>query len=111
MTSHFSRREFLQTSATAAGALVASNAILLESDRAMASTAPVPPSDRLRFASIGVGMQGSPLLDTAVALSTSGRLTAVCADTRDYIQTDRAGRRLGKRALPVPATTAQPSDR
>ena len=68
MNPRFSRREFLQNSATAAGALMASNAVFLEGDPAMASTAPVPPSDRLRLAIIGVGMQGSPLLDTAVHL-------------------------------------------
>jgi serine/threonine protein phosphatase 1 len=31
------------------------------------------------------------LLDTAAALGLNGRLTAVCADNRDVIQTDRAG--------------------
>jgi hypothetical protein len=46
------------------------------------------------------------LLDTAVALSTSGRLTAVCAETRDYIQTDRAGRKFGKRVLRAVAAAA-----
>jgi predicted dehydrogenase len=68
MTSRFSRREFLQSSATAAGALVASNAIFLEPDPAMASMAPVPASDRVRFGMIGVGMQGSALLDTSYHL-------------------------------------------
>jgi predicted dehydrogenase len=68
MTSRFSRREFLQSSATAAGALVASNSIFLEPDPAMASMAPVPASDRVRFGMIGVGMQGSALLDTSYHL-------------------------------------------
>lgn len=65
MASRFSRREFMQTGAAAAGAVVATNTIFLEGDRAMASTNPVPASDRVRFGMIGVGMQGSALLDVA----------------------------------------------
>jgi predicted dehydrogenase len=55
------RRDFLQTTA----GLAAANSILLEA-------APVPPqtapSDRVRFGIIGIGMQGSGLLSTAVTL-------------------------------------------
>src|SRR5438874_1862422 len=64
----FSRREFLQTGATAAGALVGSKTILLDADPAMAQTMPVAPSDRVRFGMIGVGMQGSDLLPKANTL-------------------------------------------
>src|SRR5579864_7664020 len=63
-----SRREFLQTGATAAGALVSSKTILLEPDVAAAQTNAVAPSDRLRFGIIGIGMQGSGLLTGAVTL-------------------------------------------
>ena len=47
---------------------MASNSIFLEPDPAMASMAPVPASDRVRFGMIGVGMQGSALLDTSYHL-------------------------------------------
>jgi predicted dehydrogenase len=60
-----SRREFLQTSVTATGALVGSKTILLE-PKAMAQSA--APSDRVRFGMIGIGMQGSALLGGAVSL-------------------------------------------
>jgi hypothetical protein len=35
------------------------------------------------------------LLDTAVALHPLGRLSAVCADTRQILQTDRGGEKIG----------------
>jgi predicted dehydrogenase len=63
----FSRRAFLQTGATAAGALVASKRILLEPNAA-AETNAVAPSDRVRFGMIGIGMQGSGLLGGAITL-------------------------------------------
>ncbi len=66
MTKHFSRREFLQTSGTAAGALVAARTVLLDPEPMAASPRPVPPSDRVRFGIIGIGMQGSGLLTTAI---------------------------------------------
>ncbi len=68
MTKHFSRREFLQTSGTAAGALVAARTVLLDPEPMAASPKPVPPSDRVRFGIIGIGMQGSGLLGTAITL-------------------------------------------
>jgi len=37
------------------------------------------------------------LLDTAVALSAGGRLSAVCAETAEVVQTDRAGAVVGVR--------------
>jgi predicted dehydrogenase len=64
----FSRRAFLQTGVTAAGAVVASKSILLEPDVAAAQTNEVAPSDRVRFGMIGIGMQGSGLLRNAIAL-------------------------------------------
>jgi predicted dehydrogenase len=68
MTKHFSRREFLQTSGTAAGALVAAKTILLDPEPLAALPSPLPPSDRVRFGIIGIGMQGSGLLTTAITL-------------------------------------------
>ena len=62
---NLSRRQFLQTTAGAAGALLAAKTVLLD---------PVPmqayaqPSDRIRFAIIGIGMQGSGLLTNAITL-------------------------------------------
>ncbi|HXZ81285.1 MAG TPA: Gfo/Idh/MocA family oxidoreductase [Terriglobales bacterium] len=63
----FSRRDFLQTTAAAAGAAVAGHTILLEPERAWTAPSPAP-SDRVRFGIIGVGMQGSPLLTNAIKL-------------------------------------------
>src|SRR6266581_3418016 len=66
MTFRSSRRQFLQTSAGAAGAAFAARKVLLDPSPVEAS--PVPASDRVRFGIIGVGMQGSGLLSTAVTL-------------------------------------------
>jgi predicted dehydrogenase len=63
----FSRREFLWTAAGTAGA-VASKTVFLESEPLVASARAVPASDRVRFAIVGVGMEGNSLLSTAVAL-------------------------------------------
>ena len=62
-----SRRQFLQTSAVTTGALVTTRRIALDPARIPTSWE-VPPSDRVRFGIIGVGMQGSGLLATAVSL-------------------------------------------
>jgi predicted dehydrogenase len=65
-TNRFSRRDFLGVGAAAAGAsLVGSplgSATLLQNPR------PVPPSDRVRFGIIGVGMQGTGLLEDSITL-------------------------------------------
>jgi predicted dehydrogenase len=62
MSTGFPRRRFLQTAA--AGSLLA---IRLEADLPD-NQAPVPPSDQVRFGIIGVGMQGSGLLGSAISL-------------------------------------------
>jgi predicted dehydrogenase len=55
------RRNFLQSSAS----VLAANAIALEAAPAPQQTAP---SDRLRFGIIGIGMQGTNLLSTAISI-------------------------------------------
>src|SRR5689334_8343104 len=69
MKTALTRRKFLKKTAGAAGALAAANTIFLPDNRLTAATYPrVAPSDRLRFGIIGIGMQGSGLLNAAVAL-------------------------------------------
>src|SRR5437899_10374851 len=69
MKKDLSRRKFLQHTAGAASALAAANTFFLRDPRVEAASYPrVAPSDRLRFGIIGIGMQGSGLLNAAVAL-------------------------------------------
>ncbi|HUL77209.1 MAG TPA: Gfo/Idh/MocA family oxidoreductase [Vicinamibacteria bacterium] len=64
----FSRRAFMARGAGAAGALVAANALLADERREPAPDAAAAPGDRVRFGIIGVGMQGSALLASAIQL-------------------------------------------
>jgi predicted dehydrogenase len=65
----YSRRAFMARGAGAAGAIVAAKTVLLHDDRLEASPFSADaPSDRVRFAIVGVGMQGSGLLDNAIQL-------------------------------------------
>ena len=64
----FSRREFLQTTAGVAGASLAGTSMFLESESLAAAAQTAAPSDRVRFGIVGVGMEGSGLLTTAVKL-------------------------------------------
>ena len=65
---NWSRREFLGTSAVAAGASLAAKTIVpLRYDRGTPPGAG-PASDRVRFGMIGVGMQGSGLLSQSIRL-------------------------------------------
>lgn len=80
MRNQLSRRYFLQTGAAAAGAVFAAESILLGSQPAEASVRPVQASDRIRFGMIGVGMQGSGLLATALAI---GHECVAAADLYD----------------------------
>jgi len=68
MKKDLSRREFLQRSAGATGAIVAARSILLDPEFISMPSQAVAPSDRVRFGIIGVGMQGSGLLANAVRL-------------------------------------------
>lgn len=63
----YSRREFMRRSA-GGGILMAAPAYFLNPERAEASPQPVPPSDRVRFGMIGIGMEGSGVLATSVSL-------------------------------------------
>ncbi len=64
------RRKFMQASAIAAGGLFATNAkaIILEPQGHSMPGKPVGPNDRIRFGIIGVGMEGSGVLGSALAL-------------------------------------------
>jgi predicted dehydrogenase len=66
MSRQFSRRQFLQTGAGTAGAMIAAKTVLLETTPMWAT--PVSASDHVRFGMIGVGMQGSGLLTNAIQL-------------------------------------------
>jgi predicted dehydrogenase len=68
MKKYFSRREFLQRSAGATGAYVAARTMILDPEKIPLPSGAVPPSDRVRFGIIGVGMQGSGLLANAIQL-------------------------------------------
>jgi len=63
-----SRREFLHTAAGAAGASVMAGSGLISAERLSSQAGSTAPSDRLRFGIIGVGMEGSGLLSTAIQL-------------------------------------------
>jgi predicted dehydrogenase len=65
MSTIFHRRRFLQ--AASAGGLFAVGPVPLHS-AVPAAAAAVPPSDRIRFGIIGIGMQGSGLLGAAIKL-------------------------------------------
>lgn len=67
-TNQMSRRKFLHTSAATTGALAVSRTMVLDPEHIPSRWEPVAPSDRVRFGIIGIGMQGSGLLATAVAL-------------------------------------------
>src|SRR6201996_6012515 len=83
MLDSFSRRRFLQTGAVAAGGLLSpgSHAIMLESSAQPVPAKPVAASDRLRFGIIGVGMEGSGVLTSA--LSLPGAECVAAADLYD----------------------------
>jgi predicted dehydrogenase len=70
MPVNFSRRQFLQNSAIAAGGVLApaANATLLEPLAAPFQTKAGSGTDKLRFGIIGVGMEGSGVLSSAISL-------------------------------------------
>src|ERR1017187_3302905 len=68
MNTPFSRRAFLRAGAAGSGSLLAARTVLLAPQALGAASGPVPASDRVRFGMIGIGMQGSGLLATAITL-------------------------------------------
>src|SRR6266404_4498477 len=69
MIKNLSRRKFLQRSAGAAVAMSAAKSVFLGDSRLEAAGyLEVPPSDRVRFGIIGIGMQGSDLLRNSIQL-------------------------------------------
>ncbi len=68
MKKALSRREFLHRTAGATGALVAARTVFLDPEKIPSLAQTVAPSDRVRFGIIGVGMQGSGLLTSAIQL-------------------------------------------
>jgi predicted dehydrogenase len=66
----FSRREFLGVGAAVAGASLVGTPIFPSAALAAPSARRVPPSERVRFGMIGVGMQGSSLLGTSIQLES-----------------------------------------
>ncbi|HEY6767462.1 MAG TPA: Gfo/Idh/MocA family oxidoreductase [Candidatus Sulfotelmatobacter sp.] len=96
--SKFSRRRFLEIGAGAAGASLAAGTTLLNPQPLMAGPRPVPPSDRLRFGMIGIGMQGSQLLAQSIELP--GIECVAASDLYDGRHT-LARETTGKADLPV----------
>ncbi|HXR40153.1 MAG TPA: Gfo/Idh/MocA family oxidoreductase [Terracidiphilus sp.] len=64
----FSRRSFLRSTAGVAGASLVAGPTLLEAEPMLPEGSMVAPSDRIRFGIVGVGMEGSSLLQTAIQL-------------------------------------------
>src|SRR5438045_9685152 len=65
--SNFTRREFLQMSAAAAGGSIGARTIFLKPE-SEPSRKKVAASDTVRFGIIGVGMEGSGLLGTSIQI-------------------------------------------
>ena len=68
MKKDLSRREFLHRAGGATGAYAAARTFLLDPEKIPPAFSALPPSDRVRFGIIGVGMQGSGLLASAIQL-------------------------------------------
>ncbi|HLK33563.1 MAG TPA: Gfo/Idh/MocA family oxidoreductase, partial [Terriglobales bacterium] len=66
--SSLSRRDFMLLGAGAAAAGIAAKVTVLEPKALWASARPVPPSDVVRFASIGTGVRGCELLKSSVSV-------------------------------------------
>jgi predicted dehydrogenase len=85
MSRYFSRRDFISLTASAAGATIATKAILLDPTPVWAMPQTVAPSDRVRFGIIGVGMQGNGLMASSIQLP--GIECAAACDLYDGRQT------------------------
>jgi predicted dehydrogenase len=76
-----SRRDFMRGTAAATGAIFGARTVVLEPGPLEASPCPVPPSDRVSFGLVGVGIEGSGLLKTT--LQIPGVECAAAADLYD----------------------------
>jgi predicted dehydrogenase len=108
MNHEFPRRQFLRGSALAAGTLGAARGVLLAQEPAGDSQKWAPPSDRVRFGIIGIGMQGSGLLANAIGLP--GVECVAAADLYDGRHT-LAKEITGNTALPTTRHYQQLLDR
>src|SRR6059058_2305407 len=101
-----SRREFVRRS-TGAGIALAASPFFLEPGPADGATQTVSSSDRVHFGMIGIGMQGSGVLDTAVRLS--GVECVAACDLHDDRQT-LANQIIGAATSKTVATTRRYRD-
>ncbi len=81
MKNRSSRRQFLQAGAGVVGAAFAAKHVRLEAAPIPGVGHQTPPGDRVRFGMVGIGMQGSNLLATAISLP--GVECAAAADLYD----------------------------
>jgi predicted dehydrogenase len=95
--SSYSRREFLGVSAAVAGGSLAAKEVLLAAEPAASPRKAAAPSDSVRFGIIGVGMEGSGLLSTAIEIP--GVECAAAADLYDGRHT--LAREIVRPDLPV----------
>ena len=89
------RREFMRIGAGATALGVAGKVTLLEPNRAWAAPRAVPPSDTVRFASIGTGVRGCEDLKTALSVPGT-EMVATCDlyDGRLIAAQETAGKQL-----------------
>ena len=92
MTNNFTRRNFIQTAAGAAGLALATKTIALPEPAYAQEWAAGPNGTLVNFGIIGIGMQGSGLLKTAVELP-GAKCVAACDlwDGRQTLAKEIAG--------------------
>lgn len=92
-----SRRDFMRAGIGAAALGVAGDVTLLRADSLAASPRPLPPSDTVRFASIGTGVRGCEIM--RAALSCRGTEIVAVSDLYDGRLT--AGQETAGKTLPT----------
>ena len=91
----FSRRAFLRTTAGVAGASLVAGENFLKPEYMLASDQAVAASDRVRFGIVGVGMEGSSLLATAIQLQGVQCVAAAdLYDARHVLSKEIAGNQI-----------------
>jgi hypothetical protein len=73
-----SRREFIHATAGVASASVLGGSIFLDADSSLAEAQLAAPSDHIRFGIVGVGMEGSGWLFTAIHFEKQLREPQLC---------------------------------